>query len=232
MAACSSLTRGAEGQALSSALWGQRQDPRERHGAGTGEAFPPPTPRGPGRPVALPGPPCPRPRPQLGAPRAQKEPGPRRGRRPCGYLLQQGPQEQLMAAAALRPLAHVGRRHQALAGAEVLRVHGRGATPGSPSAEQGPRYHRLPQHGRPLPAPRSRMRRPAAPPALPWWRPGSFRVLPRGVGLLRAAPRRRQPPSALLDRGAAGGCAALGVRAPREVDLSAAESWPGCACFS
>ena len=37
MAACSSLTRGAEGQALSSALWGQRQDPRERHGAGTGE---------------------------------------------------------------------------------------------------------------------------------------------------------------------------------------------------
>lgn len=33
----SSLTRGAEGQALSSALWGQRQDPRERHGAGTGE---------------------------------------------------------------------------------------------------------------------------------------------------------------------------------------------------
>ena len=37
MAACSSLARGAEGQALSSALWGQRQDPRERHGAGTGE---------------------------------------------------------------------------------------------------------------------------------------------------------------------------------------------------
>lgn len=37
MAACSSLTRGAEGQALSSALWGQRQDPRARHGAGTGE---------------------------------------------------------------------------------------------------------------------------------------------------------------------------------------------------
>ena len=37
MAACSSLTRGAEGQALSSALWGQRQDPRERHGAGTRE---------------------------------------------------------------------------------------------------------------------------------------------------------------------------------------------------
>ena len=37
MAACSSLPRGAEGQALSSALWGQRQDPRERHGAGTGE---------------------------------------------------------------------------------------------------------------------------------------------------------------------------------------------------
>jgi len=37
MAACSSLTRGVEGQALSSALWGQRQDPRERHGAGTGE---------------------------------------------------------------------------------------------------------------------------------------------------------------------------------------------------
>ena len=37
MAACSSLTRGAEGQALSSALWGQRQDPREWHGAGTGE---------------------------------------------------------------------------------------------------------------------------------------------------------------------------------------------------
>ena len=36
-AACSSHTRGAEGQALSSALWGQRQDPRERHGAGTGE---------------------------------------------------------------------------------------------------------------------------------------------------------------------------------------------------
>ena len=37
MAACSSFTRGAEGQTLSSALWGQRQDPRERHGAGTGE---------------------------------------------------------------------------------------------------------------------------------------------------------------------------------------------------
>ena len=37
MAACSSVTRGVEGQALSSALWGQRQDPRERHGAGTGE---------------------------------------------------------------------------------------------------------------------------------------------------------------------------------------------------
>ena len=37
MAACSSLTRGAEGQTLSSALWGQRQYPRERHGAGTGE---------------------------------------------------------------------------------------------------------------------------------------------------------------------------------------------------
>ena len=37
MAACSSLTRGVEGQALSSALWGQRQDPREWHGAGTGE---------------------------------------------------------------------------------------------------------------------------------------------------------------------------------------------------
>lgn len=37
MAACSSLTRGAEGQALSSALWRQRQDPRGRHGAGTGE---------------------------------------------------------------------------------------------------------------------------------------------------------------------------------------------------
>ena len=28
MAACSSHTRGAEGQALSSALWGQRQHPR------------------------------------------------------------------------------------------------------------------------------------------------------------------------------------------------------------
>ena len=37
MAAGSSLTRGAEGQALSSALWGQQQDPREQHGAGTGE---------------------------------------------------------------------------------------------------------------------------------------------------------------------------------------------------
>ena len=37
MAACSFLMRGAEGQALSSALWGQRQDPREWHGAGTGE---------------------------------------------------------------------------------------------------------------------------------------------------------------------------------------------------
>lgn len=37
MAACSSLTRGAEGQALSSALLRQRQDPRGRHGAGTGE---------------------------------------------------------------------------------------------------------------------------------------------------------------------------------------------------
>ena len=32
MAACSSLTRGAEGQALSSALWGQRQDPRDGGG--------------------------------------------------------------------------------------------------------------------------------------------------------------------------------------------------------
>ena len=37
MAACSSLPRGAQGQALSSALWGQCQDPRARHGAGTGE---------------------------------------------------------------------------------------------------------------------------------------------------------------------------------------------------
>ena len=37
MAACSFLTRGVEGQALSSALWGWRQDPREQHGAGTGE---------------------------------------------------------------------------------------------------------------------------------------------------------------------------------------------------
>ena len=37
MAACSSLTRGAEGQALSSAFWGQQQGPREWHGAGTGE---------------------------------------------------------------------------------------------------------------------------------------------------------------------------------------------------
>jgi len=34
---CSSPMTGAEEQALSSALWGQRQDPRERHGAGTGE---------------------------------------------------------------------------------------------------------------------------------------------------------------------------------------------------
>ena len=37
MAACSSLKREAEGRVLSSALWGQRQDPRERHGAGAGE---------------------------------------------------------------------------------------------------------------------------------------------------------------------------------------------------
>ena len=37
MAACSSLTRGAEGQVLSSALWGQQQDPRGRRGAGTGQ---------------------------------------------------------------------------------------------------------------------------------------------------------------------------------------------------
>ena len=37
VAACSSLTRGAEGQVLSSAPWEQRQDPREWHGAGTGE---------------------------------------------------------------------------------------------------------------------------------------------------------------------------------------------------
>ena len=37
MAACSSLRGGAEGQALSSALWGQQQDPRKWHGAGTGE---------------------------------------------------------------------------------------------------------------------------------------------------------------------------------------------------
>ena len=37
MVACSSLMRGVEGKALSSALWGQRQDPRERHGAVTGE---------------------------------------------------------------------------------------------------------------------------------------------------------------------------------------------------
>ena len=37
MGACSSLTRGAEGKALSSALWGQQQDPTEPHGAGTGE---------------------------------------------------------------------------------------------------------------------------------------------------------------------------------------------------
>ena len=37
MAACNFFTRGAEGQVLSSALWEQRQDPREQHGAGTGE---------------------------------------------------------------------------------------------------------------------------------------------------------------------------------------------------
>ena len=37
MAACSSLTRGAGGQALSSAVWGQQQDPREWREAGTGE---------------------------------------------------------------------------------------------------------------------------------------------------------------------------------------------------
>ena len=36
-ATCSFLTRGAEGQELSSVLWGQQQDPRERHGAGTEE---------------------------------------------------------------------------------------------------------------------------------------------------------------------------------------------------
>lgn len=43
------------------------------------------------------------------------------------YLLQQRPEAQLVRAAALRPLADVGRRHQPLAGTEVLRVHGRGA---------------------------------------------------------------------------------------------------------
>lgn len=48
-----------------------------------------------------------------------------------GYLLQQGPQAQLVRAAALRPLAHIGRRHQPLAGTEILRVHGRGAGGGA-----------------------------------------------------------------------------------------------------
>jgi len=38
MPACGSLTRGAEGQALSSALWGQPQDPSERHRAATRKA--------------------------------------------------------------------------------------------------------------------------------------------------------------------------------------------------
>lgn len=159
--------------------------------------------------MAFPGPPCPRPRPHFGAPRAQREPGPCRGRRPCGYLLQQGPQEQLMAAAALRPLAHVGRRHQALAGAEVLRVHGWGATPGSPSAQRSGAGSPPPPPPAAPPA-AARPAEPHAPPgcsaALPWWRPGSFRVLPKGGGLLRAAPRRRQPPSPLLDRG---GCRRL-----------------------
>lgn len=54
------------------------------------------------------------------------------GRRPH-YLLQQRPQAQLVRAAALRPLAHIGRRHQPLAAALVLRVHGRGA-PGAAAA--------------------------------------------------------------------------------------------------
>lgn len=59
-----------------------------------------------------------------------------------GYLLQQGPQAQLVRAAALRPLAHVGRRHQPLAGAEVLRVHGpQDRAAGRPRAAH--RRHRL-----------------------------------------------------------------------------------------
>lgn len=70
--------------------------------------------------------------------------GCRGGRRRPHYLLQQRPQAQLVRAAALRPLAHIGRRHQPLAAALVLRVHGRGA-PGaataalrSPPAPSGP----------------------------------------------------------------------------------------------
>lgn len=58
-----------------------------------------------------------------------RPPARRAGRRRPSYLLQQRPQAQLVRAAALRPLAHIGRRHQPLAAALVLRVHGRGVPP-------------------------------------------------------------------------------------------------------
>lgn len=76
-----------------------------------------------------------------GAERGRAGPARRSG---PGYLLQQDPQPQLVRPAALRPLAHVGRRHQPLAGAEVLRVHGRGAAGGCgcPPSAPARRDHR------------------------------------------------------------------------------------------
>lgn len=109
-----------------------------------------------------------------------------------------------MAAAALRPLAHVGRRHQALAGAEVLRVHGRGAKPGSPSAERS---------GAGSPPPPLAARPAAARPAEPHAPPGcsggpplaEAGPVPGAAERCRAAPRRCGPPFPLLgsseDRG-------------------------------
>lgn len=92
------------------------------------------------------------------SPQGSLEPQGRRGGRPAlraaprgaRYLLQQRPQEQLVPAAALRPLAHIGGGHQPLAGTEVLRVHGRGAarTPRAAPCSARPCGH----YGRPLPA--------------------------------------------------------------------------------
>lgn len=139
-----------------------------------------------------------------------------------GYLLQQGPQAQLVRAAALRPLAHVGRRHQPLAGAEVLRVHGPqdraagrpGAAPGSSPAAPAPaaappqRRRGATCGTRPVPAGegrgvvlRRRRRRSAGAPPLPF--PPLTEADPRQPR--RRLPCRGRPPAGRPPAGAGHG---------------------------